>query len=100
MKLYQIKVNDDKDYYKPTSEEVLTKIRKCLKDNNMMCKTVATEGNGTVMYFIYPMSDLDLDNAAQVANNLLADRGIRTDGFKVVDNKYLKCLISSDCFRL
>lgn len=99
MKLFRILANDQ-DYYKPTSEEVLNKIQKCLKANNYACKSVVTEGNGTVIFSVFPMREMNLDDVMRVLNNLLADRKIRTDGFKAINNKSLRCLVSKDCFRM
>lgn len=99
MKLFKILVNDQ-DYYKPTSEEVLRKIQKCLKSNNFTCKSAVTEGNGSVIFSVFPMTEMNLDEVAKVLNNLLADRRIRTDGFKIINNKSLRCLVSRESFRL
>lgn len=99
MRLFKILVNDQ-DYYKPTYEEVLNKIQKCLRSNNYACKSAVTEGNGSVMFSIFPMTEMDMHEVAKALNNLLADRRIRTDGFKVMPNNSLRCLVSKDCFRL
>jgi hypothetical protein len=90
----------DKDYYKPTANEICRKIQKDLLDNTHPCKVGYAEMQNNVVFTLQPTQRVDLNKISEELNLYLGKLGIKCSGFTVIQGRVARCIISKAEFRL
>lgn len=99
MAMYKISCLD-KDYYKPTADEICKKLQKICFEYKIPFKVSYSTSGNDVIFILTALRRIPFNNTLDVMNQLLAKCKIKCAGFKAENEKIAKCIISSNQFRL